>query len=188
MPTNRRTAETDGIDFYPTPEWATDALLENEIFYGNIWEPACGDGAMSERLQKYYPDREIYSTDLYEHGYGATGADFLQTADDFRMDNIITNPPYEIANDFVITSLKHARNKVAMLMRLAFLEGQERYHTIFKTNPPARVWVFCERITMYKKYAEEKKGSGTTAYAWFVWQKGYSGPTKIMWLPPGYKK
>lgn len=30
-------------------------------------------------------------------------------------------------------------------------------------------------------------GSGTTAYAWFVWDKAYSGPTELRWFKPGYK-
>jgi hypothetical protein len=69
---------------------------------------------------------------------------------------------------------------------LAFLEGANRANTIFLKSPPARVWVFSERITFYMKDAE-RAGSGTTAYAWFVWDKDASGPTELRWLKPGYK-
>lgn len=203
MPTNRRVVEEDHIDFYPTPAWATKALLENEEFFGSVWEPACGDGAMSEVIKKYYPLKNVYSSDLYAHGYGdLIGVDFLSMPNDKQTDNVITNPPYEIANEFVLKALQVSQCKVAMLVRLAFLEGQERYQTIFKDNPPIRVWVFSERITMYKKSELDennqpkmverkgkmvKAGSGTTAYGWFIWENGYKGPTYTKWLAPGYK-
>jgi hypothetical protein len=100
-------------------------------------------------------------------------------------DNIITNPPYNCAEGFVASGVKHAKQKFALLLRLAFLEGANRATTIFARNPPARVWVFSERITFYPKGAVVK-GTGTTAYAWFVWDKEATG-TELKWLKPGYK-
>jgi len=61
-----------------------------------------------------------------------------------------------------------------------------RTRTIFHKHPPARVWVFSERITFYPKGAKIA-GSGTTAYAWFIWDKARSGPTELKWFKPGYK-
>lgn len=75
---------------------------------------------------------------------------------------------------------------MALLLRLAFLEGANRCRTIYRPHPPSRVWVFSERITFYPKGAQHA-GSGTTAYAWFVWDKSHTGPTELAWLPPGYK-
>jgi hypothetical protein len=72
------------------------------------------------------------------------------------------------------------------LLRLAFLEGANRANTIFARIPPARVWVFSERITFYPK-GVDPKGSGTTAYAWFVWDKDATGSTELKWFKPGYK-
>jgi hypothetical protein len=69
---------------------------------------------------------------------------------------------------------------------LAFLEGANRGNTIFTNSPPSRVWVFSERITFYPSGAEPK-GSGTTAYAWFVWNKQAPAGTELKWLKPGYK-
>ena len=89
----------------------------------------------------------IPSTDLYERGYGEAGHDFLNPC---RLaDNIVTNPPYNCAEGFVASGIKHARHKFALLLRLAFLEGANRANTIFANMPPARVWVFSERITFY---------------------------------------
>jgi hypothetical protein len=190
MVTNTRVVDTDGDDFYPTPAWATHALMLNEKFEGSIWEPACGDGEMAEVIKLYTPGQNIFCTDLYDHGYGAAGTEFISSASrkDIQINNIITNPPYNIANDFVAKALEVADKKVAMLLRLAYLEGQERYDTLYSVTPPTRVWVFSERITFYKKGAT-KKGSGTTAYGWFVWDKEDSSKkTELKWLPPIYKK
>jgi len=183
QPTLKRFADLDGPDFYPTPRWATHALIENESFDGRIWECACGDGAMSEVLAT--TGAEIVSSDLYDRGYGTPNTDFLNT--DLNAPNIVTNPPFHSAESFVHSALQKASGKVALLLRLAFLESANRANTIFLKTPPSRVWVFSERITFYPKGAI-RKGSGTTAYAWFVWEQGSWGQTALKWLPPGYKK
>lgn len=181
-PTTKRRADMDGPDFYPTPRWATFALIDNEPFQGAIWECACGDGAMAEVLKE--TGNPIESSDLYDRGYGEIGHDFLNTRRTYR--NIITNPPFHSAEGFVANALQNAEAKFALLMRLAFLEGANRANTIFHQHPPSRVWVFSERITFYMKGAQVA-GSGTTAYAWFVWDKNHSGPTQLAWFKPGYK-
>ena len=182
-PTAKRSADLAGPDFYPTPEWATFALIENERFEGDIWEPACGDGTMSRVLAT--TGSEVYSSDLFDRGFGTSGVDFLRS--DRVADNIVTNPPYNSAEGFVKKGLQASRKKLALLLRLAFLEGANRQKTIFVPTPPSRVWVFSERITFYPKGAV-KKGSGTTAYAWFVWDKESAGPCELRWLPVGYKR
>ena len=182
-PTVKRFADIDGPDFYPTPKWATFALADNEKFLGDIWECACGNGAMSEVLEAN--GNKVHSSDLYDRGYGEVGVDFLTTTK--RSQNIITNPPYNAAEGFLISGLDRAENKFALLLRLAFLEGANRQRTIFDVTPPSRVWVFSERITFYPANAE-RKGSGTTAYAWFVWDKDHHGGTEMKWFKPGYKK
>jgi hypothetical protein len=181
-PTIKRFADLEGPDFFPTPTWATHALIDNEKFSGEIWECACGDGAMARVLEHATP--RVEASDLYERGYGEAGVDFLATRR--RAANIITNPPYNCAEGFISTGIKNAERKFALLLRLAFLEGGNRHRTIFSRHPPSRVWVFSERITFYPAGAE-RKGSGTTAYAWFVWDKDASGSTELRWLKPGYK-
>jgi hypothetical protein len=181
-PTTKRSADLDGLDFYPTPAWATYALIDNERFAGDIWECACGDGSMSEVLGR--SGMRIICSDLYDRGFGESGHDFLTS--DRRAPNIITNPPFHSAEGFAAQCLKLAEAKFALLLRLAFLEGANRTRTIFHKNPPTRVWVFSERITFYPKGAK-KAGSGTTAYAWFVWDKAHNGATELKWFKPGYK-
>jgi hypothetical protein len=181
-PTIKRFADLDGPDFFPTPAWATFALIDNERLKGDIWECACGNGAMSRVLEN--AGGAVISSDLYPRGYGDSGVDFLETKR--RADNIITNPPFNSAEGFVRSGVQHAKRKFALLLRLAFLEGANRANTIFARTPPSRVWVFSERITFYPAGAVQK-GSGTTAYAWFVWDKDAAGPTELKWLKPGYK-
>jgi hypothetical protein len=181
-PTIKRFADLDGPDFFPTPEWATFALMENEPFDGQIWEPACGDGSMARVLAS--KGNEVIATDLHDRGYGKSGIDFLDA--NRKVDNIVTNPPYNAAEGFIRSGLRNAKSKFALLLRLAFLEGGNRSRTIFSTTPPVRVWVFSERITFYPAGAI-KKGTGTTAYAWFVWEQNNRSDTELKWLKPGYR-
>lgn len=181
-PTTKRFADIEGPDFFPTPPWATHALLEVEKFTGDVWECACGDGAMSEVLKKY--GNSVQSSDLFDRGYGESGVDFLKSAR--RAENIVTNPPYNSAKGFVEQGASLANSKFALLLRLAFLEGADRARSIYKHCPPSRVWVFSERITFYPA-GVEAKGTGTTAYAWFVWDKSSPSITELKWLPPGLR-
>jgi hypothetical protein len=151
-PTIKRFADLDGPDFFPTPRWATFALIDNEKFSGEIWECACGDGTMSKVLEE--TGCAVLSSDLYDRGYGEVGLDFLTSTR--YADNIVTNPPFNCAEGFVASGVKHARRKFALLLRLAFLEGGNRARTIFSKCPPSRVWVFSERITFYPTGATVK--------------------------------
>src|ERR1700682_3386122 len=92
-PTLKRFADLDGPDFFPTPSWATHALVDNEAFKGDIWECACGDGSMSRVLETV--SQKVFSSDLYKRGYGKSGIDFLNP--DRAAANIVTNPPYNCA-------------------------------------------------------------------------------------------
>ena len=181
-PTAKRFADLDGPDFFPTPAWATYALIDNEHFSGEIWESACGNGAMSKVLSN--ASENVVSTDLYDRGFGISGVDFL--TQERTSDNIVTNPPYNSAESFVKKGLELADKKFALLLRLAFLEGANRARTIFTDCPPSRVWVFSERITFYP-VGVQQQGSGTTAYAWFVWDKSAPFGTELKWFKPGYK-
>ena len=96
--------------------------------------------------------------------------------------SIVTNPPYEYAMEFVIKALDIVPQgeKVAMFLRTLFLEGQKRYDKIFKENPPKTVYVFSKR-QVCSKVDDFTEGSAVS-YAWFVWEKGFSGNTEIKWI------
>ncbi len=182
QPTTKRRVDSGGPDFYPTPSWATQALVDHESFEGMISEPACGDGAMAQVLIDN--GLQVTPSDLYDRGFGRSGIDFLKHIQVY--DNIITNPPYSLAEKFTLHALECSRNKVALLLRLAFLESAGRQRNIFQKTPPSRVWVFSERVTFYPK-GEERESGGTTAYAWFVWDHYYDGPTELKWISLGRK-
>jgi hypothetical protein len=100
-----------------------------------------------------------------------------------KMD-ILTNPPFVRAKDFVETSMKLLRpgRKLALLLRLSFLEGQRR-KLMFEKYPPKYVFVFSARLPrMHLFKYKGHKGSSLMAFAWFVWEKNYKGPTVVEWL------
>ena len=173
-------------DFYPTHPQATWALLDKEHFDGVIWEPACGDGAISKVLIEN--GEEVYSSDLVDRGYGDSRVDFLMeyTA---RAPNIITNPPFRLGQKFVeksleITGAHKNPGKIAMLLKLTFLEGVDR-QPFFKSTPLARVHVFSNRVPFKRNGTDGgRSGKGMIAFAWFVWEHGHEGPPVLDWIPP----
>lgn len=156
-------------DFYPTPVEATKSLLALEQFGAQIWEPACGDGAISRVLEEagYF----VHSADLVDRGYGDARVDFL-LEHRLRAPQIITNPPFKLAEQFVDKCVTLGVEKWAFLLRLAWLEGVGRKH-LFTHTPLARVLVSSRRLTMVRAGDEDLRGNGgMVAFAWFVWDQG----------------
>lgn len=153
------------------------ALLSVEKFLGPVWEPACGDGAISEIFER--AGYRVVSTDLNPHGYGCAGVDFLRMRR-LAAPNVVTNPPFKIDSDFVRHALRLKARKIAMFLRLAFLESEERTDILERSCGGARlarVWVCRNRVTMFPKgVADGREDGGAMAFAWFVWEQGYRGP------------
>lgn len=185
---NHTDKERQADDFYATDPIAIDKLLTVERPKHNIWECACGAGHLSQRLEE--SGFTVVSSDIVDRGYKAFTYyfDFLTAAEapySERFD-ILTNPP-KYAKEFVLKALELLRNgcKAYMFLKLTFLEGKARYNELFKVYPPKAVYVFSERI-MCAKNAEfqrmQEGGGSAVAYAWFVWEKGYTGTTKVKWI------
>jgi hypothetical protein len=121
-------------DFYPTPPEGTGALLRVESFDGPIWEPACGDGAISRVLIE--AGYTVISSDLVDRGYGEPRVDFLLEWQS-RAPNVVTNPPFNQVAGFMRQALRLSTGKVALLLRLQCLEGTERSR-IYQSTPLAR--------------------------------------------------
>ena len=164
-------------DFYPTPENATQALLDSQKFEGDIWECACGNGAMSKLMLKAGYD--VYSSDLINRGYGEFGIDFLKS--DRKADNIITNPPFNLGTEFTVQALKLARKKVVMLSKLSYLEGIKRRELIFNQNKLEKVLIFSKRVP-FKKAESTTKAAGLMAFGWFIYDINYNGKPTIDWI------
>ena len=112
---------------------------------------------MSKPLKEIYKEDNVYSTDLIDRGFGdKTGIDFLCNDLKINPDYIITNPPYKHSKEFVLEALKRANKKVAMLMKLVFLESKSRYK-MFKNTPLKKVLVYSKRLGIYKNGIEQKK-------------------------------
>jgi hypothetical protein len=166
-------------DYYPTHAGATRALLSVETFEGGIWEPACGAGDLSKVLEA--AGYTVVSTDLIDRGYGDGGRDFLCEWMPLAP-NIVTNPPFTWAQQFIERALQLTTGKVVMFLRLAFLEGQKRGDW-FPSTPLARVWIMSRRVPMQRgRLAEADGRSGVIAFAWFVWEHGHVGPPVLGWL------
>jgi hypothetical protein len=181
--TQRRLAPA-GADFYPTPAWGTEALCHYEKFDGPILEPCCGDGAMARVLTQH--GYFVIPTDKYCRGYGYQ-RDFFDVKQ--RCANIVTNPPFGIAEQIVHHALNLATRKVAIFGRTAFLESVRRYESIYKDIPPSRVLIFTRRISLYADGEKGSMGGGTTSFAWFIWDVADIGkPTTIQWIDPRFGK
>ncbi len=187
---SQRTEPVESLDDFPTPPWATRALLEHVIpdaieVAHTCLEPACNRGFMAETLKSYF--NSVTSSDIAEYGYGET-RDFLnQSYQANSFDWVITNPPFKFAEDFVHEGLRVARVGVAMLARTVFLESVGRYDRLFNLTPPSIFAQFTERVPMFKGRLDAK-GSTATGYAWFVWIKGYNEAPLLTWVPPCRKK
>lgn len=187
----QRIEAKDSLDNFPTPPWATRALLEHIISDAGPFrkmsclEPACGAGHMARPLKEYFG--KVKASDIHAYGYG-TVADFLtaplQAA---SADWVITNPPFRLAEEFIQRSLIAARHGVAILARTVFLESIGRYREIFDQTPPTKFAQFTERVPMVKGRLDAK-ASTATGYAWFVWEKNAPALPRLMWVPPCRKK
>jgi hypothetical protein len=176
--------DRQGEDYYATEPKAAHLLLRLESFSNNIWECACGEG----HLSKVFEDAGyiVKSTDLIDRGFGDNGIDFLGLEVQDWNGDIITNPPYKYAQEFIEKALQiiPIGNKVAMFLKLQFMEGKKRKH-LFITHPPKVIYVSSSRL-LCAKNGEFKKmidgGGSAVAYGWFVWEKGFKGETVVKWF------
>lgn len=183
---NHTDKERESNDYYATDPIAIDKLLTVEEPSHFIYECACGEGHLSERLkEKGY---EVYSSDIVDRNYGdAVVQDFFEVNKLGGLFDILTNPPYKFAKEFVLHSLEllEEGRKCYMFLKLTFLEGKTRYKELFSKYPPKRIHVFSERVLCAKngKFKEmQDAGGSAVCYAWFVWEKGYKGKTEIDWI------
>ena len=167
-------------DFYATPEESIKALLKVENISYPAWEPACGNGAISKLL-----GIETRSSDLVNRGYGEHGIDFLTTEPLTNYATIITNPPFNLFQEFAEKALKVAKKKVILFGKLQALEGKKRA-TFMQNSPLKTVYVFKARQNPLRNgSALDEKGkpwASTMAFAWFVWDIDYIGRPEIRWI------
>lgn len=178
---NHSRLEREKNDYYATEPKAAEILLQVEPDLHHIWECACGEGHLAKIFAKY--NKLALATDLINRGYGNTFIDFLKTDRENWYGDIVTNPPYIKAKEFVEKALELVKigGKVCMFLKLTFLEGKARKE-LFKKFPPKTIYVASGRLNCAKNGEFEKYPSSAVAYAWFVWQKGYNGETIVKWI------
>lgn len=166
-------------DYYATPPKAVEQLLKLEEFQDNIWECACGEGHISKVLIDN--GFNVLSSDIIDRKYGEV-KDFLKTDQIFDGD-IITNPPFSRATDFLLHAMKvtkpHA--KIVMLLRIQFLEGVQR-GKIYKKYPPKKVYVASRNLRCAKNGDFKNATGNASTYCWFIWENGFEGTPEIGWF------
>ena len=171
--------EREENDFYATDPIAAEWLIKLEELNPNIWECACGQGHLAKVFEAH--GFNVKATDLIDRGYGQGGVDFLKS-DGLFVGDIITNPPYKYAQEFIEHALNIIPdgNKVCVLLKVQFLEGKQR-RSLFENCPPHTVWVSSSRIK-HGINGDFSRANSMMAIAWYVWEKGYHGDTILKWF------
>ena len=167
-------------DYYATDPKAAVLLLDVEPELSDIWECACGAGHLANVFEKY--GKLAKASDLIDRGYGKSGVDFLRCTCRHNGD-IVTNPPFRYALEFVQKALEliPVGRKVCMFLRIQFLEGKAR-RKFFDEYPPQTVYVATSRIKCAMNGDFEATKGSAALYAWFVWEKGWNGDSKVRWM------
>ncbi len=211
----QRREPAGALDFFPTPPWATRALLEHPALKDAptqvCWEPACGGGHMASVLQERFA--AVFASDINPRvandlrrayrPYGALLADEARVdflADDWPVwaspegiDWVITNPPFSRAEEFAERALAAGFSGVALLVRTQWLEGCRRWECFYggpSSRLPRVFLVFSERVPMLKGRLE-RKASTATSYMWVIWKRRWASETPspvVHWVPPGSRK
>lgn len=171
----QRRSKKSSLDDFPTQPWGTRALCEWLIAEGynlshcSCREPAANRGYMTRPLSEYF--RHVEASDVHDYGVGFPVRDYLST--DLHLPDTewtITNPPYKIAEHFIQRALATSTKGVAVLVRIAFLEGTRRYSRLYCSRPPTFICQFSERLPMFEGRVDPT-GSTATAYCWLIWDK-----------------
>ncbi len=185
---NHTNKEREENDFYATDPKALEIFLDklkkdNFKLHDSIWECACGKGHLSEVLIKR--GYNVYATDKIARGYGNQQLDFLKEKlyeDDLKAD-ILTNPPYKYATEFIEKALEIQANGyyTIMFLKIQFLEGQAR-QKLFKKYPPKYIYVNSKRQLCAMNGEFEKYNATAICYCWFIWEKGFKGEPTVRWI------
>ncbi len=191
---SRATDTMDGADDFPTQPWAVRALCEmiRRPLDGVIWEPAAGRGHIVRTLREYTPT--VFGSDAYQYSDRVYTPiymmDFLDAGAWCPIglgapDWIITNPPFNKAEKFILNSIEMRPNEgVAFLVRTQLAESVGRYNNLFSKCPPSEILQFVERLSLVPG-GLDRKANLPSSYCWMVWYShDYSGQTNFRWIPP----
>lgn len=184
----RRSEPVDSLDYFPTPPWATRAMMAHMSGWicgdETIWEPACGEGHMAAVLAETNPTTP---TDIFPYGFGDVFDFTSGEPQEGKFDWIITNPPFKLSSEFAELGIERARLGVILLVRVQWLASEKRYR-LFSRHRPSHVLVGSCRIPMHKgRWVPD--GSTATDYCWVAWVKDASSKSTIIdWIRPDAKR
>ena len=167
---NHTDKEREQHDFYATDSRAIDLLVSKIDLPEQVFEPACGAGHLSVRLEELGHD--VYSSDLIDRGFGHVKDFFAMNEPPFEGDfAIVTNPPYRFATEFITHSLELVPegSLVCMFLKTTFAESKGRYTALFRNYPPHRVLQCVERVLCAKNGdfdTMRRNGGSAASYAW----------------------
>lgn len=185
----QRSEPHESLDDFPTPPWATRALiyeLQRRGFPldGSCREPCANRGHMVRPLREVFA--RIDAADVHDYGAGFPVRDYLFGPDPEPVAWTIANPPFRLAQQFIERMRRTSRIGCAVLVRTSFIEGCERYRDLFSVMPPTLMLQYAERVVMHKGRLSPT-GSTATSYCWLVWvTTAYSLQTHTVlgWIPP----
>jgi Rha family phage regulatory protein len=185
----------ESLDDFPTPPWATRAVLEiigaiegpANLKYMSAREPAANRGFMVRVLDEAFG--KVYASDVHDYGMGYQVLDCLFPGELNSANWTITNPPFKLAQRFILRSFETSGWRgTAMLVRTAFLEGKIRFYELFDPHPPIIIAQFCERVPMLQGRLDEQ-ASTATSYCWLIWHRSQGpAPARFEWIAPCRKR
>lgn len=207
----QRNMALDKFDDFPTQPFAARALCEwlqaecGSLGQLEVDEPAANRGYMARPLAEYF--KRVVTSDIFDYGLGYQVEDYLFPGNDRETDWTITNPPFRLAQQFIEKARRTSSRGVAMFVRSAFLEGQERFGSLYSVDPPHVILQFTERVVIHRGKVVDpnialqstdaktgkvkmKKPASATAYSWLVWLGPHrrNGRPEFDWIPPCRKR
>jgi hypothetical protein len=165
-------------DYYVEPAWAVELLLDREHFPTGVWDPCCGSGTIPKAcLARKIP---ALGSDIADRPYGAGGMDFFAFKPSTAR-SIVSNPPYDVLQEFIDHALAVSTGKVAVIARLAFLASMKRKNW-FESGSLARLWTMSRRPSMPPGGTNVPAKGGSIDYAWFVWDRAHVGAPELGWI------
>lgn len=163
-------------DWYVEPGWCVELLAKHIKFNGSIHDPCCGMGTIPNALNGS-------GSDIVDRGFCFRQQDFF--LDVARYENIVTNPPYNRAQQIIEHALNHSVDRVAALVQMKFLNSQRR-HGLFSQQRTEKVIVLSKRPSMPPgrlliEMGENIRGNGSIDFCWVVWKQDHAGPATIEW-------
>ncbi len=169
-------------DFYPTPPAFTAALLDREHFHHHIWEPACGRGDISKVAENF--GYSVFNSDIEPRMEGGLGWNFFEsTINTPDGVDIITNPPFSVAREFMIRMCQLCYRKAAVVMPLQALTGTYRVQELWKPYPPSKVYIN-PKFMLIEGCDGREDVKSQFMHIWVVYDRKHRGPTQLHWIDP----